>query len=318
MNFEGKEFDFSKDNGGWPFNLTSDIYIMDTTELIKKVRKIEIKTRGISRQMFSGEYHSTFKGRGMSFSEVREYQPGDDIRSIDWNVTARFNQPYIKVFEEERELTVVLMVDVSGSESFGTHSMFKKDMITELCAVIAFSAMQNNDKIGLIFFSDKIEKFIPPKKGKSHILRIIRELIEFKPESPGTDLAEALRYMTNVIKKRSIVFIMSDFMADDFEHAMKISGKKHDTIAVQIYDKHEEELPKIGLIRMLDAETNDYRWVDTSNNMVRSNFRRWWLEKQDYLKDVFARSNVDLIKIRTDHSYIAPLKNFFKRRGLRH
>jgi len=291
---------------------------MDTTELIKKVRKIEIKTRGISRQLFSGEYHSTFKGRGMSFSEVREYQPGDDIRSIDWNVTARLNHPYIKVFEEERELTVVLLVDVSASESFGTHSMFKKDMITELCAVIAFSALQNNDKIGLIFFSDKIEKFIPPKKGKSHILRIIRELIEFKPESPGTDLSEALRYMTNVIKKRSIVFLMSDFMAEDFEHAIKISGKKHDTIAVQIYDKNEEELPKIGLVRMLDAESNDYRWIDTSNNMVRDDFRRWWLDKQDYLKNVFARSNVDVIKIRTDQSYIAPLKNFFKRRGQRH
>ncbi len=290
---------------------------MDTTELIKKVRKIEIKTRGISRQLFSGEYHSTFKGRGMSFSEVREYQPGDDIRSIDWNVTARLNHPYIKVFEEERELTVVLLVDVSASESFGTHSMFKKDMITELCAVIAFSALQNNDKIGLIFFSDKIEKFIPPKKGKSHILRIIRELIEFKPESRGTDLSEALRYMTNVIKKRSIVFLMSDFMADDFEHAMKISGKKHDTIAVQVYDKNEEELPKIGLARMLDAESNDYRWIDTSNNMIRDDFRRWWLDKQDYLKNVFARSNVDVIKIRTDQSYIAPLKNFFKRRGQR-
>lgn len=290
---------------------------MDTQELIKKVRKIEIKTRGISKQLFSGEYQSAFKGRGMAFSEVREYIPGDDIRTIDWNVTARFNHPYVKIFEEERELTVVLMVDVSQSEFFGTNTQFKKDLITELCAILAFSAIQNNDKIGVIFFSDKIEKFIPPKKGKSHILQIIRELIEFKPESKGTNLTEAMRFMTNVIKKRSIVFVLSDFMDSDFEHSLKIAGRKHDTIAVRIYDKREESLPNMGLVQMMDVETGEKFWVDTSSSKVRSDYLNRWYKRQENLRTMLLKNNVDQIDIRTDESYIVPLKNFFKRRESR-
>src|SRR4051812_34979649 len=244
---------------------------METTELLKKVRKIEIKTRGLSSHIFSGEYHSAFKGRGMAFSEVREYTPGDDIRMIDWNVTARFGHPFIKVFEEERELTVMLVVDVSGSESFGTGNQFKKDLITELCAVLSFSAIQNNDKIGIIFFSDQIEKFIPPKKGKSHILRIIRELIEFQPQHQKTDISNALRYLTNVIKKRSICFVISDFMEDaspaagTLEDALKLANKKHDVVALQIYDERETNLPDVGLIRLRHAETGDVLNVDTSD-----------------------------------------------------
>src|SRR4051812_45301206 len=230
---------------------------METTELLKKVRKIEIKTRGLSSHIFSGEYHSAFKGRGMAFSEVREYNPGDDIRSIDWNVTARFNHPYIKVFEEERELTVILLVDISASGDFGTKNQFKKDLIIELCAVLSFSAIQNNDKIGIIFFSDKIEKFIPPKKGKSHILRIIRELIEFKPENKKTNITEALRYATNVIKKKSIVFLISDFIDVGFEDALKLTNKKHDLVCLRIYDERETELPEAGLVRFVNTETNE-------------------------------------------------------------
>jgi uncharacterized protein (DUF58 family) len=228
---------------------------METSELLKKVRKIEIKTRRLSQDLFSGEYHSAFKGRGMSFSEVREYTPGDDIRSIDWNVTARFNHPYVKVFEEERELTVMILVDVSASEHFGTQKQLKQDMVTELCAVLAFSSLQNNDKIGVIFFSDKIEKFIPPKKGKSHILAIIRELLEFKPESKKTNISEALRYFTNAIKKKSIAFVISDFMDKDFTDALKIASGKHDVIALRVYDKREKELPNVGLVKFRDAET---------------------------------------------------------------
>ncbi len=290
---------------------------MDTAELIKKVRKIEIRTRGLSRQLFSGDYHSAFKGRGMAFSEVRDYIPGDDIRTIDWNVTARFNHPFVKVFEEERELTVMLLVDVSASESFGTRQQNKRDLITELCAVLAFSAIQNNDKIGLIFFSDKIEKYIPPKKGRSHTLRIIRELIEFRPENTATDVGESLKFLRNVIKKRCIAFIISDFLSKDFEGPLKIAGQKHDTVAVQIYDIREAELPKMGMIRIRDAETGDMMWVDTSSNKVRENYQNWWNEKQIRLKDVFNRSNVDVINLRTDESYVAPLKAFFKLRGRR-
>jgi len=290
---------------------------MDTLELIRKVRKIEIRTRGISSQLFSGEYHSAFKGRGMAFSEVREYNPGDDIRTIDWNVTARFHHPYIKVFQEERELTVILLVDVSRSESFGTRTQFKKDLITELCAVIAFSALQNNDKIGVIFFSDKIEKFIPPKKGKSHILRIIRELIEFEPESRGTDISEALKYLNNVVKKRSIVFMMSDFIADDFENALKIAGRKHDTIALRIYDKFEAEPPDLGIVRISDPETGRQSWIDTSDKKLMGSYKSWWTGKDVYLNKLFNRNSIDLIKIRTDESYIAPLRTFFKKRGNR-
>lgn len=287
---------------------------METTELIKKVRKIEIKTRGITKQLFSGEYHSAFKGRGMAFSEVREYTIGDDIRSIDWNVTARYASPFVKVFEEERELTVVLLVDISGSQNYGTQTQYKKDLVTELSAVLAFSAIQNNDKIGIILFSDRIEKFIPPNKGKYHALRIIRELIEFEPKGKKTDINNALRFLTNVLKKRGIVFVISDFIDNINESALRISSKKHDTIAVQIYDKSETELPKAGLIRMFDAETNKYLWVDSSSKSVRDNYKDWWDSNQKLLVNIFNKNKVDLIKIRTDESYIAPLQNFFKKR----
>ncbi|MGA2298800.1 MAG: DUF58 domain-containing protein [FCB group bacterium] len=290
---------------------------MDATELIKKVRKIEIRTRGLSKQIFSGEYHSVFKGRGMAFSEVREYTYGDDIRAIDWNVTARLNHPYIKIFEEERELTVILLVDVSASESFGTKQQFKKDLVTELCAVLAFSAMQNNDKIGIIFFSDKIEKFIPPKKGRTHILRIIRELIEFEPVNQKTDIEQALRYLFNVIKKRSIVFVLSDFLDSNFEDALKISSKKHDTVAMHVYDNREAEILNLGLIRAKDAETGKMLWLDTSNQNVRDNYHRWWFEKQTKLAEMFKKTSVDVVNIRTDEPYIMPLMNFFKRRERR-
>lgn len=287
---------------------------MDTTELLKKVRKIEIKTRGLSNQIFSGEYHSAFKGRGMAFSEVREYQPGDDIRAIDWNVTARLNHPYVKVFEEERELNVMLLVDVSGSGSFGTQKQLKQELITELCAVLAFSAIQNNDKIGVIFFSDKIEKFIPPKKGKSHILRIIRELIAFRPEHEGTNIQMALRYFTNVIKKRSIAFVISDFMDEGFEDSLKIANRKHDIVALRIYDKREMELPDVGLVRIKDAETGEMRWIDTSSEDVRRKYMVNAKTAELKLKDIFNKSGVDTTSISTSESYIRPLMNLFKKR----
>lgn len=290
---------------------------METNDLIKKVRKIEIRTRRLSKNIFSGEYHSAFKGKGMAFSEVREYQFGDDIRTIDWNVTARFNHPYVKVFEEERELTVILLVDVSGSGNFGTREQLKKDLITELCAVLSFSSLQNNDKIGLIFFSDRIEKFIPPKKGRTHVLRIIRELIDFKPEGQGTDISVALKYTLNVIKKRSIVFILSDFISKDFSEPMKIISKKHDTVAVHIYDKREEEYPNIGLITVKDAETGEIITFDTSVNSVRQNFRTWWNRKQESLKELLNSNKIDVINLATDESYVKPLINFFKKRGNR-
>ncbi len=290
---------------------------METNELIKKVRKIEIRTRRLSKNIFSGEYHSAFKGKGMAFSEVREYQFGDDIRTIDWNVTARFNHPYVKVFEEERELTVILLVDVSGSGNFGTREQLKKDLITELCAVLSFSSLQNNDKIGLIFFSDRIEKFIPPKKGRTHVLRIIRELIDFKPEGQGTDISVALKYTLNVIKKRSIVFILSDFISKDFSEPMKIISKKHDIVAVHIYDKREEEYPDIGLITVKDAETGEIITFDTSVNSVRQNFRTWWKRKQESLKELLNSNKIDVINLATDESYVKPLINFFKKRGSR-
>ncbi len=288
---------------------------METQELLKKVRKIEIKTRGLSSHIFSGEYHSAFKGRGMAFSEVREYMAGDDIRAIDWNVTARFGHPYIKIFEEERELTVMLIVDVSASGSFGTKKQFKKDLMTELCAVISFSAIQNNDKIGLIFFSDKIEKFIPPKKGKTHILRIIRELIEFKPISKNTDVSEALRYVTNVIKKRSICFVISDFLDEQFEDAMKLANKKHDIVALQIYDKLETELPDAGLIRLQDAETGEIKLIDSGDKNTRDLYKKNWAKHERRIFDAFTRCGVDKVKIHTDESYITPLMLLFKRRG---
>lgn len=290
---------------------------METTELLKKVRKIEIKTRGLSSQIFSGEYHSAFKGRGMAFSEVREYIPGDDIRSIDWNVTARFNHPYVKVFEEERELTVMLLVDVSGSGSFGTRKQLKRDLITELCAVLSFSAIQNNDKAGVIFFSDKIELFIPPKKGKTHILRIIRELINLEPESHGTDLGMALRYFTNMIKKRSIAFVISDFRSKNFEDALKIASRKHDTVAIRIADRHEKHLPDVGLVRMQDAETGQFRWVDTSSKAVRLEFERWNKSYTAQLENMFNRSGIDHTVIETGMNYVTPLINLFKARERR-
>jgi len=294
---------------------------METTELLKKVRKIEIKTRGLSSQIFSGEYHSAFKGRGMAFSEVREYVPGDAIRTIDWNVTARFNHPYVKVFEEERELTVILLVDVSASGEFGTKMQFKKDFVTELCAVLSFSAIQNNDKIGIIFFSDQIEKFIPPKKGKTHILRIIRELIEFQPQHKKTDIAGALRYLTNVIKKRSICFVISDFMDDstplnkNMEDAFKLANKKHDIVALQVYDERETELPDAGIVRFRHAETGEILTVDTSDPRVRSNYKKNWDLRQRYLFETFARSGVDKALLRSDQSYVKPLMTLFKKRG---
>lgn len=290
---------------------------METTELLKKVRKIEIKTRGLSNQVFSGEYHSAFKGRGMAFSEVREYQPGDDIRTIDWNVTARFNHPFIKVFQEERELTVMLLVDVSASGEFGTQKQLKKDLITELCAVLAFSAIQNNDKIGVIFFSDKIEKFIPPKKGKSHILRIIRDLINLEPEHKKTNIEQALQYFTNVVKKRSIAFIISDFIANDFSNALKIANKKHDVVALKIHDKRESELPNIGLIKLKDAETNEIQWVDTSDESTRLNYAMNYRKRELILKGAFNKSGIDFTNISTDQNYIQPLMNLFKKRGLK-
>jgi len=287
---------------------------MDTAELIKKVRKIEIKTRGLSRHIFSGEYHSAFKGRGMAFNEVREYQVGDDIRNIDWNVTARYNNPFVKIFEEERELTVFLLVDISGSQFFGTHKQFKSELLTELCAVITFSAILNNDKIGILFFSDKIEKFIPPKKGKSHALRIIRELIEMQSKGNGTDIAGALKFLTNVLKKKSIVFIVSDFMDNKFDEPLRIASKKHDTIAIQIYDKFEERLPDGGLMQIMDAESGIIKWYDTSDKKVRDEYSHWWESQQKTLNSIFTKNRVDLIKICTDESYIIPLKNFFKTR----
>jgi uncharacterized protein (DUF58 family) len=287
----------------------------DTKELLKKVRKIEIKTRGLSNQLFSGEYHSAFKGRGMAFSEVREYQVGDEIRTIDWNVTARFNHPYVKVFDEERELTVMLLMDVSGSGSFGTQSQQKQDLATELCAVLAFSAIQNNDKVGVIFFSDKIEKFIPPKKGRSHILMIIRELIDFTPENKGTNVAEALKYFTSVIKKKCTAFIMSDFMSPAFENELKIANKKHDIIALRLYDKHEEEFPDLGLIPVKDEETGMITWVNTSDAKVRNAFKADALRRNAGLKDVFSRTGVDATDIGTHQSYVKPLMTLFKKRG---
>jgi len=290
---------------------------MEAQDIFKKVRKIEIKTRGLSHHIFSGEYHSVFKGRGMSFSEVREYQYGDDIRNIDWNVTARFNHPYIKIFEEERELTVMLLIDVSGSNTFGTQAQLKEELITELAAVLSFSAIQNNDKVGVIFFSDRIEKFIPPKKGTSHILRIIRELLDFKPESNGTNISEALRYLTNVIKKRSIAFLISDFMDDGFEKAVQIANHKHDLIAIRVTDERETQMPNVGLIRMTDAETGKMKWVDTGNRSVIGAFEKWTRQKRAELDLLFNRLGVDMVKVYTGQDYVKPLMNLFRKREAR-
>jgi len=288
---------------------------VDTKELLKKVRKIEIKTRRLSDHIFSGEYHSSFKGRGMTFSEVRQYQFGDDIRSIDWNVTARYNEPYIKVFEEERELTMMLVVDISGSESFGTTQQFKRDILTEISATLAFSAIQNNDKVGLLLFSDEIELFIPPKKGKTHVLRIIRELIEFKPQSRKTDLTQALRYFSNVMKKKAIVFILSDFIDTNYDNALKIVGKKHDVTGIRVYDKLETELPKLGMVPMRDAESGEIKLVNTNSKSVRANYRANYLKTVDYYEDSFTKSGSGVINTRVDESYVKKLLGYFKRRG---
>ena len=288
---------------------------MEATELLRRVRKIEIKTRGLSKNIFAGEYHSAFKGRGMAFSEVRDYQYGDNIRNIDWNVTARFNHPYIKIYEEERELTVMLIVDVSGSRNFGTMTQLKKNLITEIAAVLSFSAIQNNDKIGMIMFSSKIEKFIPPKKGRQHILRIIRELINFEPADLQTNITEALRYFTNIIKKRSTAFIISDFIDENYEDALKIAGKKHDIIALNIYDFRESELPPVGLIHVKDAETGKLMWIDSSNKKTRDNYSRWWNAEQLKMNEMFNRYGIDSVRVRTDEDYVKPLMNLFKQRG---
>jgi len=288
---------------------------MDSAELIKKVRKIEIRTRALSQQIFSGQYHSAFKGRGMAFSEVREYQYGDDIRNIDWNVTARFNHPYIKIFEEERELTVMLLIDVSGSTQFGTQQQFKSDLITEIAAVLSFSAINNNDKVGVIFFSNQVEKFIPPKKGRSHILRIIRELVDYKSQQVQTNMSEALRYLTNAIKKRCTAFVLSDFVNCDCEQALKIAANKHDVVALQITDRGDALLPAIGLVQMHDPESGKNIVTDTSNYRVQYEYARWWNEQQKRNVEVFKKSGVDTAQLFTDKDYVKALSELFHRRG---
>lgn len=290
--------------------------MMETVDLLKKVRQIEIKTRGLSSNIFAGQYHSAFKGRGMAFAEVREYQYGDDIRDIDWNVTARFNRPYVKVFEEERELTVMLLVDVSGSLEFGTVKQMKKDMVTEIAATLAFSAIQNNDKIGVIFFSDRIEKFIPPKKGRKHILYIIRELIEFQPQSRTTNLKVGLEYLTRVMKRRCTAFMLSDFIdRNDFSNALTIANRKHDLVAMQIYDRRAEELPPVGLMKVMDAETGHEQWIDTSSKAVRKAHHTWWVNQQQRLSEWFAKSSVDSVSVRTDQDYVKALMALFAKRN---
>jgi uncharacterized protein (DUF58 family) len=288
---------------------------MDTKELLKKVRKIEIKTRRLSDHIFSGEYHTSFKGRGMTFSEVRQYQYGDDVRAIDWNVTARYNEPFVKVFEEERELTMMLLVDISGSESFGTKNQQKRDMVTEIAATLAFSATQNNDKIGLLLFSDQIELFIPPKKGKSHVLRIIRELIEFEPKSKKTNLSQALKYLSGVLKKKAIVFVISDFMTKEYEQTLKIASKRHDVTGIRVFDEREESIPNIGIINMLDAETGEMLVVDTNSKSVRQNYEKYYHENVSYFKDIFSKCGAGTISSRVDESYVTKLLGYFKARN---
>ena len=289
---------------------------METSEILKRVRQIEIKSRGLSNNIFAGEYHSAFKGRGMTFSEVREYQYGDDVRDIEWNVTARFNKPYVKVFEEERELTVMLLVDVSGSLQFGTVRQMKRDMLTEIAATLAFSAIQNNDKIGVIFFSDKIEKFIPPKKGRKHILYIIRELLDFQPESRQTNVRVAVEYLTQALKRRCTAFLLSDFLdQNDFSQALTIANRKHDVVAIQVYDRRVAELPDVGLLKMRDAETDRDIIVDTSSRAVRCAHAEWWKRCNEQLRDTFTRSNVDAVSVRTDQDYVAALMSLFAKRN---
>ncbi|NPD44142.1 MULTISPECIES: DUF58 domain-containing protein [unclassified Lentimicrobium] len=290
---------------------------MTAKEIFKKVRKIEIKTRGLSNQIFAGQYHSSFKGRGMAFSEVREYQYGDDVRNIDWNVTARFNHPFIKIFEEEREMTVMLLIDVSASHQFGTVESFKQDVLTEISAVLAFSAIKNNDKVGVIFFSDKIEKFIPPKKGSTHILRIIRELVDFKAESKGTDVSEALKFLTNAIKKRCTAFVLSDFKSPNFKDALKIASNKHDLMAVRIFDQRENEIPNVGLIQVEDSETGETKWIDTASAAIRRFYADSARKNEILTKETFKKSGVDLAEISTGTDYVKPLVAMFKKREAR-
>ena len=287
---------------------------METKELLKKVRKIEIKTRGLTRHIFAGEYHSAFKGRGMIFSEVREYQYGDDIRNIDWNVTARFNHPYVKVFEEERELTVMLLIDISGSGDFGTREQMKRDLITEIAAVLSFSAIENNDKIGVILFSDRIEKFIPPQKGRKHILRIIRELLEYHPQSLGTDISESLRFLTNAIKKRCTAFLISDFRDKGYARSLQIANNKHEVAALHVYDRRETSLPALGLLRVLDAESGKERWIDSSKNKVRESYGMKWESHLEIMKEIFSRAGVDSVSLQTGEDYVQPLIRLFKQR----
>jgi len=287
---------------------------MDTKELLKKVRKIEIKTRRLSDNVFGGEYHSAFKGRGMMFSEVRQYQFGDDVRNIDWNVTARYNEPYVKVFEEERELTLMLMVDISGSEFFGTKHRFKNEIVTEIAATLAFSAMQNNDKTGIILFSDKIELFIPPKKGKSHVLRIIRELLEFKPESNKTDLTQALKFLSNVMKKKAIVFILSDFLDDNYRDTLKIAAKRHDITGIRVYDHAEHEIPNLGMVQMKDSETGEVLLVNTRSKKVRNHYFAYHREREDYFMESFSKSGAGRLSCRVDESYVKKLLGYFQMR----
>ncbi|MDG2431203.1 DUF58 domain-containing protein [Flavobacterium sp.] len=287
---------------------------MDTKDLLKKVRKIEIKTRRLSDHIFSGEYHTSFKGRGMTFSEVRQYQYGDDIRNIDWNVTARYNEAHVKVFEEERELTMMLMVDISGSESFGSKNQFKKDIVTEIAATMAFSATQNNDKIGLILFSDQIELYIPPKKGRSHVLRIIRELIEFHPQSNKTDLSQALKFLSSTQKKKAIVFVISDFMCDGYDQTLKIAAKKHDITGIRVYDSREQSMPNLGMVPMLDAETGTVQLVDTGSKSVRFNYEKYYNEQLNYFKETFSKSGSGVVNTRVDESYVTKLLGYFKSR----
>ena len=289
---------------------------METSEIIKKVRKIEIKTRGLSSNIFAGQYHSAFKGRGMAFSEVREYQFGDDVRDIDWNVTARFHRPYIKVFEEEREMTVMLLIDVSGSLDFGTQKQMKRDMVTEIAATLAFSAIQNNDKIGVVFFSDKIEKYIPPKKGRKHILYIIREMLDFKPESTRTDVKQAIEFLSSVQKRRTTTFILSDFyVRQDFQHSLQIANRKHDVVAIQVYDQRAKELPDVGLMKVVDAETGYEQYVDTSSQKLRQAYHKYWMTKQAQLQETFNKSNVDNVSIGTHEDFVKALLLLFKKRN---
>lgn len=289
---------------------------METSDILKRVRQIEIKTRGLSNNIFAGQYHSAFKGKGMSFAEVREYQYGDDVRDIDWNVTARYHKPFVKVFEEERELTVMLLIDVSNSLDFGTVKQMKKDMVTEIAATLAFSAIQNNDKIGVIFFSDRIEKFIPPKKGRKHILYIIRELLDFRPQSKRTDIQMAVQYLTQVIKKRCTAFMLSDFIDEnDFRNALTIANRKHDIVAIQVYDRRMAELPDVGLMKVRDAETGHEQWIDTSSRALRLAHRQWWEKHQTILNETFTKSNVDAVSVRTDQDYVKSLLNLFAKRN---